>query len=282
MRRFQFMGFRVFELVTLGLALGFFENTAVASMPEKLYLDSLKAASATVARKHAASGPEASALSSAVIRSMLGRYYQIGDAWDVASWRFESTIMRMTSAPEHIQPQLVGGAIFHYQIVDVKTGATPQIILKVTQTNSLSSPDAKVPDPKVQALFLTMSDSMVQTQKAYQYAGSPAGTVVPVSADGLHSGMTVLELYPLDVPEIITANKTQPTQVPNLPPPAATVANEVKFAPNLANSSWFEQDDFFGRQVRILWEHGKPWPSYLETSGGISILVKTQFNQQGN
>lgn len=247
-------------------------SSSVFAMSEKDYKEALKIVSEKVARTHEAHN-SASALSSPIIKAYFGRYYKVGDSWDVASWELKSPMMSLTPITENQPSKVVKGGVFHYEVKEVRNGASPQVVISVKQTSDFGMTPV---DPKVEELTLTMSDQFVQTEKAYRLKGS--NDAVKVSPDGLHSRITPLELYALDVPEIATAIKNTPTSIPDLPAPVQTVATRAAYHPALDQSTWLEQDDFFGRPVQILWQYGNPWPSYLKTSTGISILLRANAN----
>lgn len=253
--------------INLSLLSAFIFFEAKASMPEKDYRFSLQLAEKKVQKQNQLLNTS-QALSSTLIKSLFGRYYQIGDHWDVAAWQINSNMMRMTNDLSQTQKTVGYGGIFHYEVLNIKGGLNPEVTLKVSQVEAYGY---SIIDPKVSFLTLKMNDQLLQSEKAYSIQGN--SSLVHVSADGFHSEITPLELLPLDVPEILTADRQSVTALPTLPPKIQKLAEQTKFKPNLSSSIWFEQDDFFGRPVQILWQKGDPWPSYLKTSGGIAILI---------
>jgi hypothetical protein len=241
------------------------------SMSEKDYRDALKIVSDKIARTHETNS--ASALSSPIIKAYFGRYYRVGDSWDVASWEIKNPLMSLTPIANGQSTKVGKGGIFHYEVKEVRNGASPQVVISVKQVSDFGMTPV---DPKVEELTLTMSDRFVQTEKAYHLKGNPEA--IQVSPDGLHSRITPIELYALDVPEIATAVHNTPSSMPELPAQVQSLANRTNYHPALDQSTWLEQDDFFGRPVQILWQYGNPWPSYLKTSTGISILIRTNAN----
>ena len=257
--------------MTLGLGLVGLSvsEMAKAAMPQADYENALNLAEKKVLREKAAHSSTAGAVSSAMLNTLFGRYYQVGDNWDVAAWHTDkSSMMRMTDAPEQLKPRPSLGGIFHYEVTRVKTGMKPEVDIVVTQKEAFG---LKTVDQKVEKLTLTMNDEMKQSLKAY----SINGRLVKVSPEGIHSGITALELFPLDIPEVVTADRQTVTKLPELPADIQSVANRTSYASgsDLSQSMWFEQDDFFGRPISMLWQHGNPWPSYLKTSNGIALLI---------
>jgi hypothetical protein len=245
----------------------FFSLNLLAAMPESAYLDALRIAEKSVLRKKNRQ-MTASALSSPLLKTLFGRYYQVGDKWTVAAWIEKSTMMRMTGDANQLKNNVSNGGIFHYEVLSVKSGLSPQVTIQVTQTQWDGFPLA---DPKVSRLVLTMNDQLVQSKKSYYFKGS--NQEVPVSPDGIHSSMTPLELYPLDITEFSTAEKNINPSIPQLPSAVQTLASRVGFKPDLSQCVGIDTDDFFGRPIQVLWQHGKPWPSYFKTPGGVAILI---------
>lgn len=234
---------------------------------EDQYLQNLKIAQSKVLRVKKARLAAAS-LSSPIIKSIFGRYYRAGDSWDVAAFQFMNPMARMTSDPAHLKMEITRSGIFHYEVVSVKNDASPEVVMRVTQRSAFGLAPV---DPRVQTVTLTMNDQMLQTRKSYQLVGN--SRPVAASPNGIHSSISPLELFPLDVPEILTASRTQATALPELPPEAQAIARKSGYQPDLAHSSWFEQDDFFGRPIQLLWQQGNPWPTYLKTANGVAVLI---------
>jgi hypothetical protein len=241
-----------------------------ANMSDAEYIAALKTAQQKIERERAANaahadGNNSNALSSSLLTKLMGRYYRVGDKWEVAAWNFDNAAMRRTDQPEYLTSKPRRGGVFRYEVVDVRTGAEPQAVIQVTQLNAHG---LKPVDGKVERLILTMNDRMLQSEKAYQIAGR----ITRVSPNGIRSSLTPLELYPLDVPELVTAIQLEPEKMPELPPEIARVVGSRK--PDLSQSLWFEQDDLFGRPIQALWERGNPWPSYFKTTHGVAVLLR--------
>ncbi|MFL5812493.1 MAG: hypothetical protein ACJ763_02855 [Bdellovibrionia bacterium] len=246
-------------------------SSSTFGMTEQDYKNALKIVSEKVARTQQSGS--ANALSSPIIKAYFGRYYKVGDSWDVASWEIKNPMLSYAPIAEGQSPKVGKGGVFHYEVKEVRNGTTPQVVISVKQISDFGMTPV---DPKVEELTLTMSDRLVQTEKAYRLKGS--AEAVKVSPDGLHSRITPIELYALDVPEIATAIKNTPSSLPELPATVQSVASRAGYQPVLNQSTWLEQDDFFGRPVQILWQYGNPWPSYLKTSSGMSILLRSNVN----
>lgn len=240
---------------------------AHADMTTQEYLNALQVASQKVARQKAAENT-AGALSSNMLIQLQGRYYRKGDTWEVAAWQFDANIARRLDDREMLKPTMRKGGVFRYEVIDVKPGNT-EATLKVTQVRSRG---LDLADANVESLTLVFNDKQIQTQKAYRLKDS--GETVVASPNGLRSSATrtSLELFPLDAPEVNTAERLD-AHMPELPTQIKEFADAQGWKPNLAQSVWFEQDDFFGRPVQMLWQKGDPWPAYFKTPQGVAILL---------
>lgn len=249
---------------------------ARAEMTESEYRSALKIASEEVQRRKRLAESRANAVSSSVLRELFGRYYEEGDSWVVAAYREESPMMRMTSDPAHLRSAEGQVGVFKYEVVKVRTGLNPEVELRVTEAPGFGA--AEKIDPRVTHLTLTMNDQLSQSVKQYTFAstGNDAPSEVRVSAEGIRSSATPMDLFPLDVPDVFTARSDESAVAPKLPDALARVAARAGFAVDSGRTKAFEQEDFFGRAVRILWTQGDPWPAYLKTPQGVAVLLSKQ------
>ncbi|MCM2323325.1 MAG: hypothetical protein NDJ90_08690 [Oligoflexia bacterium] len=261
---------------------------ASVSVSEREYRDALAIAQKKVERAQSAAtsarvrhnarmapgvaAPEA--LSSAIVIRLLGRDYRVGESWLVAATQFDPTEMRRTDDPHSLNPGKGRTGIFRYEVVAVKSSGTPEVTLRITQQQSQGFPRI---DTRIEALELTFSDHSRQTRKAYRVRGREAP--IPVAPEALRAQTSILEFFPLDVPEIETAEATTPRALPALPDTLARLREEAGAPVDPKRSLWFEQDDFFGRPVQVLWQKGDPWPAYLKTPGGTAILLRAEGGQ---
>jgi hypothetical protein len=245
----------------------FFLNQAQAALPEKEYLSQLKIANELSTRKKQTSPPPGQALSSTLLTRLFGRYYQVGDHWTVAAWQLERSMMRMTGDTNQTKNQVGRGGVFKYQVTEVKRGTHPEVTIQVTQIEEEGFPRV---DPNVQYLQLKMNDSLLQSEKTYSLG--PDSHLRAASPNGVHTEISTLELYPLDTPEI-SLDSQVPLKQPELPTRVQKFAKQEGWRFKAENTLQFRPDDFWGRPIDIIWEQGKPWPSYLNTSGGIAILL---------
>ena len=243
-------------------------QSATGALPPDEYEKALHIAQKKVLRENTAAQP--GALFAASASRVIGRFYQIGDHWDVAVWRLQPTQMRKTSDPEHQKIPATAPLVFRYEVVEVKTGAAARVVLQVKQLG------ANPMDPAVEFLQIELSPQLLQAKKSYQFGAR--NEVVPVSPEGIRSAMTPLEMLPLDFPNVLTAEQRVADHLPELPEAIRKAAQELGYAPDLARSVWFEQDYFFGRPVQALWQHGDLWPAYLRTAYGMAILIRNGAN----
>ena len=246
--------------------------TALGAMPEAEYKAALQFADKKVQKQKALTvGPNALSeklIARTWLKELLGSPYKIGDHWDVAAWQINRSSARMTGDPTQLLPEISNFGIFHYEVVNVKSGDSPTVTLKITQTDT---PQSRPVDSRITSLDLTMTDEFNQIEKSYFFKGHASG--VRVSPEGIRSGMTTLELFPLDIPEITSADRKRAKAIPQLPEKIQSYANQIQLKPDLSKSAWFEQDDFFGRPIQVLWQQGQPWPIYMKTSYGIALLI---------
>jgi hypothetical protein len=252
---------------------------SAADLPDADYQAAHAAAEKKVARTKARASRGSSlnshhvnALSTSLIRNLFGRVYKVGDRWEVASWSASNTMARMTDDPEKLALRSGRTALFRYEVVSVAPAPSSEVTIQVTQLEGFG---LKALDPRVKSLQLRFDDTMAQSRKTYEMTDSKGNLVrLAVSPDAMHSAITGLELFPLDVPELVTAESTTaPDAIPTLPDGLRAVASQAGYRPDLSRASSFRQDDFFGRGVQAIWQKGDPWPAYLKTHNGVSILI---------
>ncbi len=262
------------SLICLSTSIVFFGSSFVsvkADMPESIYRYSLKIAEKKTHKKSILRA-RAQNFPFSAIRSIFGRDFQVGDHWTVAAWQIRPSTMRMTNEESHLQNQITDGGLFRYEVTQITSSPDKQVILQIKQLNSK---DFKIIDPNVQYLNLRMDDRLNQNEKTYYFNGKTEG--IQVSPDQIHSAITPLELLPLDIPEILTAEKHRNNSESIskiLPDKISKKLKELNIIINLNQSIRFEQDDFFGRPIAAFWDKGNPWPTLVKTANGISILIQ--------
>ncbi|OFZ20551.1 MAG: hypothetical protein A2X94_11020 [Bdellovibrionales bacterium GWB1_55_8] len=250
-------------LIVCGLSLLSFSAESAGPLKPEDYEKALQIAQRKVQRER--SLMQSGALSASPASRLFGRFYEEGDTWDVAVWRLQPTQMRRTSEPHHLSHPVRAPLLFRYKVIEVKTGSAARVVIQVKELNSVRA------DASIEFLRIELTGQLLQSRKSYKFLAHDAP--VPVAPDGIRSAMTELEMLPLDFPNVLTAEQREPSALPRLPEDIAKAALEFGYQPDLSKTVWLEQDDFFGRPVQALWQHGEPWPSYLRTSHGIAILI---------
>ena len=259
--------FKISSFVTtalLGSTLTFFGTSAYAYENYTDYLAALKVADRYVQKKKQASVNRMGALSTSPVSELFGRYYQEGDSWDVAAVRIDPNM-----APGADGDKISPPAIFHYQVTRVSTGWSSGIEIHVTQIEQFG---AKVVDAKVKEIVLLLNGKFQEQSKKYIMNGTNQPVVG--SVDGMGGNFSGLEFFPLDIFDIATADKSQPTVLPEIPLPLSKISAQTAFKIDASRSRLFDQEDFFGRSVQAIWQAGDPWPAFIRTPHGIAVLIK--------
>lgn len=252
-----------------------FAIQASADMSREDYLSALKSADRYVTAKkqreaeaERAFQPGAQGAVSAMERalgSIYQREYQVGDSWKVIAGSVAPPSVAMVPGNGGDEERVNRLGLFKYEVVE----ATPErIALKVTQLEGMG---LKPADPKVESVRIVLDRRLRQVSKSYSMVGRADEVAV---ASTMRSRISGLEAFPLDLPEILTAERKEPEKLPELPAALRKLANQAKYAPNPNRATWFEQQDAFGRPQEMLWQAGDAWPVYLRTPQGVAILVR--------
>jgi hypothetical protein len=254
---------KLFIFVTL------FSLAPLRSLATDEYAAQLRIIQKKIERQRASETSSGSgALSSTLLFRLMGRYYEVGDHWEVAAWVTPHPNMSPNSEERKSASGVQKGGIFRYEVVSVNKTAAPSVVIEVRQ---LTAHGMTPIDRRVDKISLTMDDKMVQSQKSYFLHGS--SRPLRVAPSGMRSRVSELELFPLDVPELVSAIAETPLKLPELPAAVSELMGRLGVSPELKQATWFEQDDFFGRPIQALWERGKLWPSYFRTSNGVAVLL---------
>lgn len=184
------------------------------------HLAALKIADRYVQRKKALSSDVSGAVSAAIAKSLLGRYYRVGDTWEVAAYSPVHTQARKVDDPEQLREDNGVIGIFKYKVTKVTSGFEPEVVIEVTQKERFG---IKVVDPRVECLTLKINDRMSQNAKSYTFRSQPRNAV-GVPARGIRSKVSRLEFFPLDVPDMGTAARGASRQMPEVPVPLRAIA----------------------------------------------------------
>ncbi|MEK6705038.1 MAG: hypothetical protein AABZ06_04565 [Bdellovibrionota bacterium] len=250
-----------------------FNSIAKASLSEVDYYSALKAADQKVGRQKKATLPRTSSLRNGVapqLSTLPDSKYTVGSTWTVAAWSIKHPLQSLTTHGHTEEAsKAIAGGFFNYKVLAVTNEAGIHIttikIIQITNTTV---------DPRVESLTLTLETRLgvtKQVRKAYKFFSQNEPVIV--SPEGVHSAATILELFPLDFINLSAAQSQPATAAPKLPEFAESVAKKTGHRIHPDQTTAFEQDDFFGRPVKILWQEKTPWPAYIHTANGIAILL---------
>jgi hypothetical protein len=242
-------------------------------MDQSAYRDALRIADEYV-KKQKAVQADAGALTTSMVKQLYGRYYEVGETWEVAAVHIDSSQMRRTGDPAQLRDREDRVGLFRYEVKKVTGGAKPEVLVHVTQ---LARDGLRPIDAKISTVVIKVDDQLRENDKTYVTAG-PAAMVMAGNTGALKSRATPLELYPLDVPDVVTADHATAASLPELPASLRALAARAGWHPDLGRSTWFDQSDFFGRPLQFLWQQGDPWPTYLKTPNGVAILIRKGGN----
>lgn len=252
-------------------------------MSEDEYYRALRIADQHVRKKQAmldssAAATDALGASSGLRRSSLaslqGRKFKKGDQWEVIALRSEQMrVAAMKSAPSEDghshgtnRPDI---GVFRYTVTGVNDG------LADIQVEQVQKFGIGIYDARVSSLAMKTDQQLMQHEKRYAFVSKRGEKKdIRVSPDGLRSGITGLELFPLDMPRLEMGDGKRLKKVPVLPEALQKVSSQAGFRIDASEGLWFEESDFFGRPIEIFWKTGDPWPTYMKTSYGVAILVK--------
>jgi hypothetical protein len=233
-----------------------FSINAFSDYTESQYREALRIADQHVKKTHLMT-QSSSALSIPLIQKIKGDFYRVGESWDVEVFQFlqnPNTPLGNTERKGRI-------ARFHYEVVGVTPGEKPKVDLRVTQVAPLL--DAKVKALEIEA---EVGGQEIEQVKKY-YLLQNSSQIVLVSPEGLRSPITPIELFPVDFPNVSTLDEAPFKGELTLPKPL-----KAHFDP--AQSLHFDGDDFLGKPLDVVWQHGDPWPAYMRTSLGVSVLLR--------
>jgi hypothetical protein len=100
---------------------------------------------------------------------------------------------------------------------------------------------------------------------------------VTASFESTHNGSMGFDPYPTDLADLDRASRLAPEQTPLIPRVLEKyAAKRVVDAKQLIS---VESPDLFFRPVRVSWQRGDLWPSYVETPSGFSLLIVQEKQQ---
>lgn len=248
------------------LVLALISPHANAMSPSE-YQESLRLADLHVRRMQAIAGRPGT-LQSALASRIGGSQLRTGSSWLVAAYHEPGVELH----PEHGAAPRV--AVFRYRVksIDEAPGGR-KIHVEVTEETQKGGMPL---DPRVEALEMVFGPEWELLSKEYRFRG--LGRTVAVSPDGLRARSTPWEIFPLDAPGLHGAQASGETSArePQLPARLKQLLEERGETFEPAGAQALEQDDFFGRPVRMLWKSGDPWPLLLRTSLGQTVLIRKE------
>jgi hypothetical protein len=206
------------------------------------------------------------------VELLSGRPYRLGEAWDVVSYYIIQNAMPGSTLRTDYAPH---GKIssFHYRVTQLAP-----LQIEVTET---AQPNSNKTDPEIASVTLTYDSDFREIGKAYHRVD---GQTIEALVGGMHARGLPLEIYAIDAPNVTDAEAV-PYRAPaeliaSLSPPLAAIAQASQFGYDPVNAQWLKTTDGFGREVDVVWQKGNPWPSYVRTERGISILVSEVGHDQ--
>jgi hypothetical protein len=216
-------------------------------------------------KKMRANGSQGQALSTAALRfglvlSPTAPNYKVGDQWTVIS---HETLMMTAAEVTHESGK---SALFNYEVL---TSDSTGVRIRVTPQVGYGLFSA---DPNVRYMDMYYSPELKLIKKAYKirsYADE-----IEVSPDNIKIGVSPMEGYPLELPQISDADKDSSCDTtPQLPAKMKQAADEAHYTGYPVISPCWQNYDLFGRHVQSIWPIGQVFPSYMKSTQGISILI---------
>jgi hypothetical protein len=188
--------------------------------------------------------------------------YKQGDQWNIVSYQ---------ELPLNSPGNSKSGrsAAFHYQVSSVDEQS---IRIRVTPIAAFG---LKNIDPKVQYADFVYSKDLKLTAKYYKLQGY--SDLIPLSPDNFKVGVSVMEGFPLEIPQISDAEKDDAF---NYNPQFTSTFQTAIQASGYSGFSVMEPCwttwDFFGRHIQSIWPSGQPFPSLMKTTQGYSVLARQE------
>jgi hypothetical protein len=199
------------------------------------------------------------------VESLSGHAYRAGDEWDTVSYYSIQNALPGGEARTDFAPR---GKIssFHYRVV-----AVAPLKIEVTETTKFG---ARKTDPKVASVTLDYDTDFHEIGKSYRLIN---GQTVNAFVHGMHSRGLPLEIYEIDAPDVTSADpvayQAPEELIASMPTELAAIAHALKFTYDAPETRSMQTVDGFGRAVEFVWPKGSPWPAYVKTERGISLLV---------
>jgi hypothetical protein len=163
-------------------------------------------------------------------------------------------------------------AAFHFEVTSVDD---QNIRVRVTP---IAAYGLRNIDPRVQYADFTYSKDLKLTAKTYKLHGY--ADPIPVSTDNFKVGVSVMEGFPLEIPQISEAEKDDMfNYAPQFPTTFKSAITQAGFSGLSVMDPCWTTWDFFGRHIQSIWPSGQPFPTLIKTTQGYAVLARQEVRQ---
>jgi hypothetical protein len=189
--------------------------------------------------------------------------YKAGDQWDVVSYQE----LPLNSPSNHAQSGR--SAAFHFEVSSVDDQS---IHIRV---HPIEAYGLKNIDPHVQYADFTYSKDLKLTAKSYKLSGY--ADPIPLSPDNFKVGVSVMEGFPLELPQISDAEKDAAFNYsPQFTPTFQTAIQVSGYTGFSVIEPCWTTWDFFGRHIQSIWPSGQLFPTLMKTTQGYAVLARQE------
>lgn len=237
----------------------------------------------------------------------MGSGLRVGMRWLVAMERTRPQGMKPVGAEavtSRYEESLRDLAVFRYEVTAPNPEGGYDISIRPVVDRG-AGVDVRWVDPRFEEVRLTLDAQGRQVAKSYVFPSERLDSerVARVSADGVRSKISGLELFPLDWPSglvrstartrgVLRGDGNARTDVElRLPAGLQELLNRSEFAVRTPVAGGDSRDggsgemgsgsDFFGRPIEARYVPGFPWPERLESAQGVAVLLKIESHGQG-
>jgi hypothetical protein len=192
--------------------------------------------------------------------------YKPGDQWNIVGYQELPLGSPSNSAFSG------RSAAFHFEVTSVDD---ENIRVRVTP---IAAYGLRNIDPRVQYADFTYSKDLKLTAKTYKLHGYP--DPIPVSPDNFKVGVSVMEGFPLEIPQISDAEKDDTfNYAPQFPSTFKSATSQAGFSGLSVMDTCWTTWDFFGRSVQSIWPSGQLFPTLIKTTQGYAVLARQEVRQ---
>jgi hypothetical protein len=190
--------------------------------------------------------------------------YKTGQEWNVVAYQ------ELPLAASENTLQNGRSAAFHFQVISSDPSTGLRIRVRPITAYGLSNVDSKV-----QYADFIYSNDLKLTAKYYKLRGYR--DPIPLSPDNFKVGVSVMEGYPLELPQITDAEKDDSCNMqPALPSTFKKAIDQAGYAAFTTTDTCWMNADFFGRSIQSIWPETQPFPTYLKTTQGYAVLARQE------